>query len=265
LFQAWGRPSEGKKNMKRLLIGAILGLGSVCVLHAQDAAPSGMDVRTSAAPDFANTSAVRVSIVSPTFSSTPFFATDAGLEASISAASAPLPTAVAITEADPASPEPQPKFLYGGRDDYRWQLGLGIAWERFRSSIYNASAIGVNSSVAYFTNDWFGIEGDITSTFAPTIYQNEHVKLLNFVGGPKIAWRQRRWEPWAHVLVGGTHAFPQTAGNSKTGFAVQAGGGADFRWNPRFSFRFDADYLRTMLFKSSQNNFLLGGGIVFHF
>jgi hypothetical protein len=254
--------------MKRLLIGAILGLGSAGAVCPQDAAPSGIEVRTTAASDFASTSAARANLVAHINSSAPLFVPDSALAESTNAVPAPLVTALAVpvSEADAAAPEPpQPRFLYGGRDDYRWQLGLGIAWERFRSSIFNASAVGVNSSVAYFTNDWFGVEGGISAMYAPQIFDREHVKLVNFVGGPKIAWRQRRWEPWAHVLVGGSHVLPQTAGNSKTSFAIQAGGGADFRWNPRFSFRLDADYLHNSFYKSSQNNFLLGGGIVFHF
>jgi hypothetical protein len=254
--------------MKRLFAGAMLVLGSVCAAQAQETAPAGFELKTSAAPDFATTSAARVNLIEPVKATGTLFVPDALANATPNEARVPaMATALAVpvNDADPAAPAPQPKFLYGGRDDYRWQLGLGVAWERFRSSIFNASAVGVNTSVAYFTNDWFGIEGDVSALFAPTIYVNEHVKLLNYVVGPKIAWRQRRWEPWAHVMVGGSHEQPQTAGNSKSGFAVQAGGGADFRWNPRLSFRLDADYLRTSFFKQSQNNFLLGGGIVFHF
>jgi hypothetical protein len=101
--------------------------------------------------------------------------------------------------------------------------------------------------------------------FAPGIYANDPVRIVNYVVGPKIAWRQRRWEPWAHVMFGGSHEQPQIAGVSRNSYAIQAGGGADFRWNPRFSFRLDADYLRNGFFKTTQNNFLLGGGVVFHF
>jgi len=254
--------------MKRLFVGALLVLGSTCVVRAQVTAPTGIEIRTSSTPDFASTSAARTNLIAPVKSADLFSDTLAADDASANGGGAPALTtalAVPLNEADPATPEPRPKFLYGGRDDYRWQLGLGVAWERFRSNIFNASAVGLNSSVAYFTNDWFGVEGDITATFAPTIYRNEHVKLLNFVGGPKIAWRQRRWEPWAHVLFGGSHEMPQTAAGGKNAFAIQAGGGADFRWNPRLSFRLDADYLRNSFFGKSQNNFLLGGGIVFHF
>jgi hypothetical protein len=248
-------------------MGAILGLGSVGAVCAQDAAPTGIEVRTNATPDFAYTSAARTTLLSRVNSSTPLFVPDSALGNSSNAVPAPIPTALAVplTEAEPATPEPRPKFLFGGRDDYRWQLGLGVAWERFRSSIFDASEIGINSSVAYFLNDWLGVEADVSAMFAPSIYANDPVRLVNYVAGPKIAWRQRRWEPWAHVMVGGSHEQPQTAGLSRNGFAIQAGGGADFRWNPRLSFRLDADYLRNTFFKGSQNNFLLGGGVVFHF
>ncbi len=123
------------------------------------------------------------------------------------------------------SPAPRPKFIYSDRDDFRWQLGLGVSFERFRSSIYSASAVGTTTSLAYFLSDCLGIEGDLNTFFAPTIWQNEHIKLVNYGVGPKFAWRRPRWEPWFHGLFGGTHAFPQTAGHSQNGFAVQLGGG----------------------------------------
>jgi opacity protein-like surface antigen len=136
---------------------------------------------------------------------------------------------------------------------------------RFRSSIFNASAVGIDSSVTYFTNEWFGIEGDVATAFAPDIYDREHVKLLVYGAGPKIAWQQNKWEPWMHAIVGGAHEQPQTAGNSKNAFAVEAGGGADYRFNPRLSGRLEADWVHTSFFSQSQNNFKLMGGVVFHF
>jgi hypothetical protein len=173
--------------------------------------------------------------------------------------------ALPLETAEPASPSPQPKFLYGGRDDYRWELGLAASWLRFQSSSFNASAVGINTSVVYFTNDWFGIEGNVTAVFAPTILVNEHVKIATYGAGPKIAWRQNRWEPWLHGIFGGAHEQPQIGGQSRNSYAIKAGGGADYRWNPRVSLRLEADYVRTGFFSQSQNNFQLAGGIVFHF
>lgn len=138
-------------------------------------------------------------------------------------------------------------------------------WMRFRSSIFNASAVGVDSSVTYFMNNWFGVEGNVATAFAPEIFQQEHVKLLVYGAGPKIAWRQNKWEPWMHAILGGAHEQPQTGDNTKNAFAVELGGGADYRFNPRFSGRLEADWVRTSFFSQSQNNFKLMGGVVFHF
>ena len=167
-------------------------------------------------------------------------------------------------DATPA-PAPDPRFVYGGRDDFRWQLGIGVDWLRFRTSIFNASAVGVDSSVTYFTNEWFGVEGNVVTGFAPEILDRAHVKLLIYGAGPKIAIRQKKWEPWAHAIVGGAHEQPQTAGNSRNSFAVELGGGADYRINPRFSGRLEADLVHTHFFSQSQNNFKLTAGVVFHF
>ena len=175
-----------------------------------------------------------------------------------------IPAGSASPDASPA-PAPDPKFIYGGRDDFRWQLSIGADWIRFRSSRFNASAVGINTSVTYFTNDWFGVEGNISSDFAPQILDREHVKLLVYGVGPKIAWRERKWEPWGHVIVGGAHEQPKTADSSKNAFAVKAGGGADYRFNPRLSGRLEADWVRTSFFSESQNNFELSAGVVFHF
>jgi hypothetical protein len=185
-----------------------------------------------------------------------------------SAADAPLVTtelAAPLDSADPAVPSPKPRFLYGGRDDYRWQLGFGLSWIRFRSSIFNASAVGTNTSVAYYTNDWFAVEGVVSTGFAPKIFDREHVKLVFYGGGPKIAWRRRRWEPWMHAIVGGVHEMPQTAAGGKNSFGLQMGGGADYRFNPRFSGRLEGDYMRSQFFSQSQNNFQLIASVVIHF
>src|SRR5260370_1643089 len=65
------------------------------------------------------------------------------------------------------------------------------------------------------------------TSFAPTIYLSEHVKYFSYGGGPKIAWRARKWEPWMHAIVGGAHIQPQTTG-SRNGFDFMAGGRAAY-------------------------------------
>jgi hypothetical protein len=246
--------------MKRLFACTLVVLGSAAAALAQ--APSASnETATSAAPiDFSKTSGARVSFLEPVNYSQPSFLSTNSADA--------VPSTVwgnSASVSNAADPAPEPKFVFGGRDDFRFQLAVGAAWNRFRSSIFNASAVGINTSLGYFTNDWFAFEGNVTASFAPEIFNNEHVKLVLYGAGPKIAWRQRRWEPWLHGLVGGIHEQPQTAGNGKNAFAVQLGGGADYRWRPRLGFRLEADYVRASLFSQHQDNFQLIGGVVFHF
>jgi len=242
--------------MKRQLIVAILVLGTACAARAQNNVADGSANDRNVAAEFSASPTENLTLFQPAAASEP--ATIASFSA------APLPFGNALPEPSPA-PSPDPRFLYGGRDDFRWQLAIGAVWVRFRSSIFNASAVGEKTSVTYFTNDWFGIEGNVTAAFAPTIYQNEHVKLLIYGGGPKIAWREKRWEPWAHAIFGGMHEQPQTAGNSKNTWLIELGGGADYRFNPRLSGRLEGDWVRSAFFNEGQNNFELMGGVVFHF
>jgi len=176
--------------MKRLLVTALL-LGSVGVARAQVNAPTLNIDRGNVVQDFSATSAVKATLLSDLAAADTL--SPPASKPAITFAAPVVATALALPleNAEPASPSPQPKFLYGGRDDYRWQLGIGATWVRFRSSVFNASAVGINTSVVYFTNDWFGVEGDITAAFAPTIFVNEHVKIGTYGGGPKIAWRQK--------------------------------------------------------------------------
>jgi hypothetical protein len=68
-----------------------------------------------------------------------------------------------------------------------------------------------------------------------------------------------------HGIFGGAHEQPQIADQSRNSYEIKAGGGVDYRWNPRLSFRLEADYVRTGFFQGTQNNFELAGGLVFHF
>lgn len=246
--------------MKRQLSVAFLLLGTACAAKGQDSAPAEIaSASRNVASGFTATPTEALTLfAAPVRATTPTVAN--------SSVGAPTNSSVAHAAPEPTpAPAPTPKFLYGGRDDFRWQLAIGADWFRFRSSRFNASAVGLKTGVTYFTNDWFGIEGTVTTGFAPTILDNEHVKLLTYGVGPKIAWREKRWEPWAHAIFGGAHEQPQTADASKNAFDIELGGGADYRFNPRFSGRLEGDWVRTTFFSQSQNNFVLAGGAVFHF
>jgi opacity protein-like surface antigen len=258
--------------MNRLLLSLLLGCAGVCVAQGQETILGANSAGSNAAANFSATSAARVPLVQPLAQGGPLFIADALDLASLSAVvpatattTLALPMGAPNAAAAEPSPTPSPRFIFSDRDDFRWQLGLGVSFERFRSSIYSASAVGTTTSLAYFLSDSLGIEGDLNTFFAPAIWQNEHIKLVNYGVGPKVEWRRPRWEPWFHGLFGGTHAFPQTAGNSKNGFAVQLGGGADYRLLPRLSARAEVDYVGTKLFGTWQNNGQATLSLVFHF
>jgi hypothetical protein len=246
--------------MKKPLIRFVLMLAATCAIgalgQAQEKISSDLSngVEANAAPDFSATSAAHANLVDPA-------AADAGTRSFAMA----TPAANAAP-ADPTPPAtPKPKYIFGDRDDYRWQLAVGVEVFRFQSSRINATMVGLNTTVAYYTNDWFAVEGNIATGFAPTIYTNDHVKYLGGGGGIRIGTRRARFEPWAHALVGGGHLQPQTAGNSRNTFAIQVGGGVDYRINSRLSLRAEGDWVRTQFFSETQNNFQGVGGAVFHF
>ena len=166
-----------------------------------------------------------------------------------------------------ASPaQPEPRFFYGNNDDYRFQLGIGYTYVHFRSTPFNANLNGFHPSLVYYLNDWLGVEGNVVAAFGTKVF-GATSKYLLYTGGGRIAWRdpKRKFEPWMHALVGGLHMIPQTAAGGKNGFAFQAGGGVDFRFNSRLSFRGEGDYVQSHLYSETQNNFQFGGGIVIHF
>jgi outer membrane protein with beta-barrel domain len=251
--------------MEKLFLSALLVLGSVGTLQAQETVPAAKNDEGNVALNFAAVPAAQPALVKIFAAPDTFFSPPAKPADALEAPVAATALAVPLAPSEPAVPSPKPNFVYGSRDDYRWQLGLAVTWVRFRSSIFNASAVGINTSVSYFTNEWFAIEGNVAAAFAPQIFDREHVKILIYGAGPKIAWRQKKWEPWLHALAGGAHEQPQTAGNSRNAFSLQAGGGADYRWTHSISFRLEGDYVHTGFFNQSQNNFQLAGGIVFHF
>jgi opacity protein-like surface antigen len=242
--------------MKRLLLVALLAIITAAGAQAQDESAIPSQANLNVAADFANTSAAAK-------------VPDVFLWASSESRANSTLFAKRETPAEPAEASaaaaPDPKFAYGSRDDYRWQIGLGVSLVRFRSSLFYATGVGTNTSVTYFTNDWLAVEGAVNTAFAPTIYRDDHVKFFSYGAGPKIAWRARKLEPWAHVMGGGMHILPQTAGHSQNGLAFHIGGGVDYRFYPHLSLRAEVDWIKTRVFGEWGNSAQANLDIVLHF
>ena len=156
--------------MKKSLLGVLLLLAAAGVAGAQE--ENRQAGRTNAAASFEQTSAAKVNLLarSEESSAAPGVAV-AMAEGEASAA----PEAPAL----PAAPAAKPRFVFGERDDYRWQLEMGVEIFRFLSSRYDATMVGTNTMVTYYTNGWFGLEGNLVTGFAPEIYQNDHVNFFS--------------------------------------------------------------------------------------
>lgn len=236
--------------MKKALMGVMLLLAAACGVYAQEEGSA--QGRTNAGASFSASSASQVTLFPASAAGSFALGSPAG-----EASAVPTPT---------PTPAAKPKYVFfGDRDDYRWQLGLGVEFFRFQSNIINASLVGVNTTLTYYTNSWFAVEGSIVTGFAPQIYDREHVKLFGGAGGIRVGGRRARWEPWGHALVGGSHLQPQTAGVSRNALMAQAGAGVDFRVHARLSLRVEGDWVYTSFFNQTQNNYQGVAGIVLHF
>jgi hypothetical protein len=107
--------------------------------------------------------------------------------------------------------------------------------------------------------------------FCPTTYPTFNVttREYNILFGVQFARRKyERWTPIGELMYGhqGTRGKAIGTGGEFTevssGRALLAGGGLDYKINPRFALRVKADYLQTGSFKQKQDNFRVSVGIV---
>ena len=117
------------------------------------------------------------------------------------------------------------------------------------------------SSTAGASAGTIDAQGNFT---APTVTQNTTVTVTATSASDHTVSASSTVFVIAPATVAAT-ANPQVAGASKNSFALQVGGGADWAYNSRVALRAEADYVRSSLYSSSQNNFQIGLGAVIHF
>src|SRR5216684_3078527 len=172
---------------------------------------------------------------------------------------AALASAPSFSTAFPA-PRPKPRPQTIRDDDVRgtWELGLGYTFVRFQSSLFNASMNGLNTTVSYYLRDHLALEGNVTAAFS------EDARYLFYGGGVKVSKGNPKLQPFAHALVGGAHIFPRAA-TGNNGFAARLGGGLETRLQQQLWLRVEADYVRSQLYSSGQNNFQAVAAINYRF
>ena len=220
---------------------------------AQSFPPTDVSLFTSASPEHSSLSLSLISASDPG---------DLSAYSTEVSAAEPVPSHPAWPPASTPEPKPTPYYEQFPR---KWELGLAFALVRFRSSIYYASAPGLNSSLTYWWKDRIAFEGSVTSAFAPPVFANEHFRYLGYGAGPKFSFGSGRLEPWAHALVGGVHLIPQTAASGKNGFEVTMGGGVDYAINDVISAKGGVDYLGTHMFGEWQSSVQIIAGLSLRF
>jgi len=178
---------------------------------------------------------------------------------------AALATAPSLSAAFPVpQPQPRPQTIREDAVQGTWELGLGYAFVRFRSSLFDATMSGLNTTVSYYVRDHLAVEGSVTSAFGSQSSSSAAAKYVFYGAGVKLSTGNRKLQPFVHALVGGIHMFPQTA-FSNNGFAVQLGGGAERRLRQQIWLRFEGDYVRSQLYSSGQNSFQAVAAINYRF
>ena len=142
------------------------------------------------------------------------------------------------------------------------QVGITYTFVDFQQApAITAYDSGVAGSVVYY-RDWIGVEGNVSDVFGS---QGGKTTQLFFGGaGLRVRWQgSQSYEPWAHLIVGATHASPKIFSDD-TDFGFKAGAGVDFHpGHSRLGFRVSADLLGTQLFGTYQMSPEISAGIVF--
>ena len=86
----------------------------------------------------------------------------------------------------------------------------------------------------------------------------------NVLFGPRFSASVGKFRPFAEFEFGVGHVNANAAG-SDTSFATAFGGGLDYRLVRLIAWRFEADYLQTRFFGSTQSNARVSTGIVLRF
>ncbi len=152
---------------------------------------------------------------------------------------------------------------------------------------------GFNASVTRNVSRYVGFKFDVSGHYKSRTFpifgiQNAldiNSSVYNYLGGVQFKENssEATFKPFAHALVGVAHArnrgtisesgciaiFPSPCPpgftDTDTGLAGAVGGGLDVRVHDRIDIRvIQVDYNPTRLFDSTQHNFRIGVGVVFH-
>lgn len=185
--------------------------------------------------------------------------------------------------------------FFGGFSHNRVDTGIDDSEPELSDIINEREGFnGFNASIVGNFNRYVGVKGDFSGHFkkknipvgGTAASLNIDSSVFNMLGGLQIkdnAKEAGTFKPFAHALVGAARVrnkvdfssnfcvaiFPSPCPadftDSETGLAGAFGGGIDIRASERIDIRaIQFDYNPTRTFDSTQHNFRIGFGIVFH-
>jgi hypothetical protein len=144
---------------------------------------------------------------------------------------------------------------------------VGFQYTRVSGSVIPNLTGGVGQ-FAFYPSKWLGVVGEVSGA-ADT--DGRGSAMYAYMGGPRATLRHGRIQPYAQVLIGGSHlsnsGVQQGSGPaSANSFAAAVGGGVDLKIVHHFAIRLiQVDYLFTHFTGATQNNLRLSSGFVFRF
>lgn len=137
------------------------------------------------------------------------------------------------------------------------EFAVGSSVMHFATSP-SVNLAGANLSGQYRWTRWFGLAGEFDAGFGA----GASARTILF--GPEISIPRRRYSPFAHILIGGSHLSQKSS--SDAAFATEIGGGVVMNVEGKISWKLaEFDYLPTYFHNGRQDNFRFGTGLVFRF
>jgi hypothetical protein len=153
-------------------------------------------------------------------------------------------------------------------DREAWQLGIGFQYQH-HDAYSGFHTLGYNVDLTRYLAQWFGVEGTAVFGFGSTGGKPDlDAKSLFFGGGPHIALgNNSHVEPFVHVIAGWERfRFTQTnTMGADSALAFYAGGGVDYKFGSRASWRFQGDFIGSHFGNSINKNYSFGTGLIFNF
>ena len=151
----------------------------------------------------------------------------------------------------------------------RWELFTGYSYMRMNSESFgfanNANLNGWNAAGTFNINLKWSVTLDLSGHYG------SQLRDFNYMIGPQYTWRRDKSKFFVHGLIGKAQDRVDITVGTKSGFqgvgrAFAGGGGYDWDWSPRFTFRVvQADYINGNSFGKTQNNVRISTGVIFHF